>query len=85
MLRSGTLSATESLLPLLSKPIPLTFMPFTKLVATTPRKDIPLNALLAKLSSKQLKSLTDAGVTRTKFKSALFLNLKIQYKMKTVK
>jgi hypothetical protein len=64
MLRSGTLSATESLLPLLSKPIPLTFMPFTKLIATIPRKVIPLNALLAKLSPKQLKSLTDAGVLK---------------------
>jgi hypothetical protein len=64
MLRSGTLSATESLLPLLSRPIPLTFMQFTILIATTPRKVIPLNALLAKLSPKQLKSLTDAGVLK---------------------
>jgi hypothetical protein len=80
MLRSGTLSATESLLQLLSKPIPLTFMPFPKLIATTPRKDIPLNALLAKLSSKQLKSLTDAGVTKMKFNSALFSTLKYNIK-----
>jgi hypothetical protein len=64
MLRSGTLSTTESLLPLLSKPIPITFMPFTKLVATASRKVIPLNALLAKLSPKQLKSLSDAGVLK---------------------
>jgi hypothetical protein len=64
MLRSESLSTTESLLPLLFKPIPLTFIPLTKLVATTPRKDIPLNALLAKLSPKQLKSLTDAGVLK---------------------
>jgi hypothetical protein len=39
-------------------------MPFTKLVATTSRKVIPLNALLAKLSPKQLKSLSDAGVLK---------------------
>jgi hypothetical protein len=39
-------------------------MPFTKLIATIPRKVIPLNALLAKLSPKQLKSLTDAGVLK---------------------
>jgi hypothetical protein len=39
-------------------------MPFTRFVATTPRKDIPLNALLAKLSPKQLKSLSDAGVLK---------------------
>jgi hypothetical protein len=64
MLRSGTLSATESLLSLLSKLIPLTFMPFTRLIPTTPTKDIPLNMLLAKLSLNKPKSLTDVGEGR---------------------
>jgi hypothetical protein len=55
-------------------------MPFTKLGAATPRKDIPLNALLAKLSSKQLKSLTDAGVTKMNLTRRCFSTLKYNIK-----
>ena len=55
------LRVTNNRLPLLSKLIPLTIIPFTILVPSPPKIDVPLKMLLVKLSMNNSKSMADEG------------------------
>ena len=55
------LSVTDNRLSLLSKLIPLTFIPFTILVPSPPKIDVPLKMLLVKLSMNNSKSIAEEG------------------------
>jgi hypothetical protein len=53
------LRITDNRFWLLSMVIPLTSIPFTILVPTPPKVDVPLNILLAKLSRNKSKSIVE--------------------------